>query len=525
MPKTRDKPSTALEVARAIAAIEALAPGAPQEAASIETLARALEHFDEADTANDAPRDDTAVEITSHEMHTSVHLRLGKPWRDASNDDESASFTQALVEAAATARTQVLNGPATQVERARALDDALIIERVQSRIEQSGIEAVFGQIGWRKRLAHAWAERAKHPEDGPLLDTLAASKPRGIYGKRVDAGRITRSIVHPRAWSDHDDDPDGPRKNGWWTLEQMMADAVTRWCARHPHESRAMADAATIDNLIMLWWKQKWGRMRWEITTPEWVHPALWDLIHDVASDLESLSAHTCEGCGRASDVGWPLDENGVLNGYVTTRCEDCERAGLTERTVRALEREQAGHPWFADRENSLAEVEIDIESMRESKRRGTERMTDRPRRSADGALVKKLTDAIAIRLWGPNRHNAYADKPRVASSSAATPEPEAQLFQITGATAETRTWTRTVRASTPWEALRRTCTGIDTQRWATGIEDAAGTSVWTEAMEETHGERAATEARRTALGEAAKERVRAKRKNPEQAGHMPENQ
>ena len=517
MTKTADKQTTALKLARAIAATEALAMGAPEETRSIETLKSALEHWDEADTAHDAPRDDTAIEITSHELRTSVHLRLGRPWHATGDDPESAALTQALNKAANGARAQAMDAASTEDERARALDDTLIIERVQNRLEQVGIATLVGEIGWRERVADARAERAKHPEDGALLEALAASGAEGIEGKRFDAGRITQSMVHPKAWSDQDEGQSWRRENGWWTLTQVMVEAVTQWCAHHPRECEAMAAVVTIDNMIVLWWKQKWGQMRWEITTPGWVHPALWDLIHEVAHDLERLSAYTCEGCGRASKVGWPLDANGELNGYVTTGCEDCERAWRTECSEWALEREQAGHAKFEDGGNSLAEVEIDIEQSRESKRRGAERITS-PRRSADPALVKKLTDAIADRQWGPNQSKAHTAETPVMSSAAAKPKAETQLFQITGATAETRTWTRTVGATGPWEALKRACAGNGTESWASELEDAGGRPAWTEGMEETHGERAATERRRNALEEAARKRVRAKRRHENEA-------
>ena len=178
------------------------------------------------------------------------------------------------------------------------------------------------------------ATEARAAQERDWIQRLMAAAPAESFG---EGAHLARGIVHPmcyrRASAEGDaaqwDDP------GWRPLYRIMLMTIEDWCAKHPRRARRAAGRMTFEDMLWLWYKEKWGVMRWEIHGGSTLPRSLRETIARTEWVLETASASMCQRCGRASQVRGQERETQrgrQYYGWVNTVCDACHRAGAHEK-------------------------------------------------------------------------------------------------------------------------------------------------------------------------------------------------
>ena len=139
--------------------------------------------------------------------------------------------------------------------------------------------------------------------------------------------RLARVLIHPSCYAAAQRDPDVFHDPGWLVLYRMMIWTIEDWCAENPDAAGEIATRMTRDGMIRLFYKEKWGAMRWNVHLGDARHPGLAERVRRMDSHLECASRFLCLSCGRTSVVRQPIptDPPGTgWDGWVSTTCDDC---------------------------------------------------------------------------------------------------------------------------------------------------------------------------------------------------------
>lgn len=197
------------------------------------------------------------------------------------------------------------------------------------------------------------------------IERLMAAAPAGIFG---EGPCLARGIVHPwcyrRARAEGADDRwDDP---GWRPFYRIMVATVEEWCQHHQWSARRTVKRMTLEDMLWLWYKEKWGAMRWEVRATSALPRSLREVVANTARILEGASTCVCQRCGRASQIRQPQPtERNPYGGWVNSWCDECHRNTAHEERERDEAKRRAGGNGHAPRGSapeSRAETEVRIE-------------------------------------------------------------------------------------------------------------------------------------------------------------------
>ena len=181
---------------------------------------------------------------------------------------------------------------------------------------------------------------AREAQERDWIARLMAAAPAARFG---EGAHLARGIVHPMGYqiatADHEDGPGWD--TGWLALYRIMVMTVETWCEKHPGTARRATRKMTVEDMLWLGYKEKWGRMRWEIHASAQIPKGLTESVRQTAQVLESASGTMCQDCGRPSSVRteWEgTEENGRRVGWTNSLCNGCHRT----RSEESRRREEA---------------------------------------------------------------------------------------------------------------------------------------------------------------------------------------
>ena len=197
------------------------------------------------------------------------------------------------------------------------------------------------------------------------IERLMAAGPAGIFG---EGPRLARGIIHPwcyrRARAEGADARwDDP---GWRPLYRIMVATVEQWCQHHQWSARRTVKRMTLEDMLRLWYKEKWGAIRWEVRATSALPRSLREVVARTAWILEGASTCVCQRCGRTSQIRQPQPtERNPHGGWVNSWCDECHRNTAHEERERDDATRRAGGNGHAPRGSapeSRAETEVRIE-------------------------------------------------------------------------------------------------------------------------------------------------------------------
>ena len=267
------------------------------------------------------------------------------------------------------------------------------------------------------------SDSAGMAQERDWIARLMAAGPAGPFG---EGARLARGIVHPRSYqrAAAEGEPKWHRDAGWRTLYRIMLMTIEQWCQDHLEEARRAVRHMTFEDMLWLFYKEKWGEMCWEIRAKKQTPEGLTRTVLRTAWLLEAASAEICQSCGAPSSVraefrGPPGEES--MYGWVNTLCDTCHRSWREER------REEAERRWGGDRSDwrapsepppSRAETEVEVEQYLTRLRPFDE--DDRRWRYAHDVLEEWERRESAGRKWG---NGSKAPFPVECTPAPAAPE------------------------------------------------------------------------------------------------------
>ena len=208
------------------------------------------------------------------------------------------------------------------------------------------------------------AERARIAEERAWIARLMAVIPESGFN---DGRRLARGLVHPHCY----ERAASPRETGRWgdagwrSLYEIMLMRIEQWCDEHPKQAARAIKGMTFEDMIYLYYKEKWGGMRWELRTSARTPRGLCDAMRRLSYILENASTQLCQYCGHVGQVRSPLDDAGHNNGWVNTVCDACHRTRTFDEHQRQSDEwaiERAGGGARGEGPPSRAESEVEFE-------------------------------------------------------------------------------------------------------------------------------------------------------------------
>ena len=202
-------------------------------------------------------------------------------------------------------------------------------------------------------------------QDRDWIERLMARAPRWAQ----EGQTLARGIVHPWCYrrAGTEEDEQGWDDPGWRALYRIMVLAIEHWCTSHPKKARRMTQGMTLDAMLWLSYKEKWGSMRWEVHAKTPLPRSLCRALEHTERILECISARMCQRCGRPSYIRKPRQTGDPRSqyGWVNNVCDQCHRRhrhGNREREEVRWHARHDGTERVRDEPPSKAEVDTETD-------------------------------------------------------------------------------------------------------------------------------------------------------------------
>ena len=272
---------------------------------------------------------------------------------------------------------------------------------------------------------------AQEQQDQDWIKRLMAYVPRGAQKGQ----KLARGIVHPWCYrrAGAEEDENGWDDPGWRALYRIMVLAIEEWCAKHPKKAKRMAQTMTLDAMLWLSYKEKWGAMRWEIHARGPQPRSLSRALGRMEWMLEVVSARMCQRCGRPAHIRAPRETNDKrrTDGWVNNVCNRCHRRHRHHNRQSDDARWETRHDGSSTRGNEPpSKAEVDAETDRYLTSLGPDR-DDRDPWGYDRDVVKEWearneADREQRRETWPEPAASYR-----IQSAPPTPQPKAHQVRL----------------------------------------------------------------------------------------------